>query len=50
MGEGWNIKREEMINNGEKVESTQIATLIGIGNTERDLQPLALDNKVNTSY
>jgi hypothetical protein len=49
-GNGWNFKRNQMITNGETEASTQIATLIGIGNTERDMQPLVLDNKVNNSF
>jgi hypothetical protein len=36
-----------MIQNGEAEDSTQIASLIGIGNSEREMQPLILDNKVN---
>jgi recombining binding protein (suppressor of hairless) len=44
-GEGWSMKRAQMIEDGETEESTQIATLIGIGSSEREMQPLALDNK-----
>lgn len=46
MGDGWNRKRKQLIESGETEESTQIATLIGIGNSEREMQPLILDNKV----
>ena len=43
MGDGWANKRNQMIANGETEQSTQIATLIGIGSSEREMQPLVLD-------
>jgi recombining binding protein (suppressor of hairless) len=46
-GSGWESKRNQMIQNGETEQSTQIATLIGIGSSEREMQPLILDTKVN---
>ena len=45
-GEGWTSKRNQLIKNGETEQSTQIATLIGIGSSEREMQPLILDAKV----
>jgi recombining binding protein (suppressor of hairless) len=44
-GDGWSMKRSQLIKNGETEDSTQIATLIGIGSSEREMQPLALDTK-----
>lgn len=46
MGDGWKKKQKQLINNGETEQSTQIVTYIGIGNSEREMQPLTLDNKV----
>lgn len=46
MGEGWNLKKKQMIQNGESEQSTQIASFIGIGSTDREMQPLILDSKV----
>ena len=36
-----------MIQNGETEQTTQIATLIGIGSSEKEMQPLILDTKVS---
>jgi recombining binding protein (suppressor of hairless) len=49
MGDGWAEKRNRMLQNGESENSTQIATMIGIGNSEREMQPLVLDSKVISS-
>lgn len=46
MGEGWKTKQKQLISQGETDQSTQIVTYIGIGNSEREMQPLTLDNKV----
>jgi recombining binding protein (suppressor of hairless) len=46
MGDGWTEKRNRMLQNGENENSAQIATMIGIGNSEREMQPLVLDSKV----
>jgi hypothetical protein len=46
MGNGWDVKHKQMFESGEDEQSTQIATLIGIGNSEREMQPLALDKNV----
>lgn len=46
MGDGWTEKRNRMLQNGESENSAQIATMIGIGNSEREMQPLVLDSKV----
>ena len=46
MGEGWDVKHKQMFESGENEQTTQIATLIGIGNSEREMQPLALDKNV----
>lgn len=43
MGDGWANKRSQMLASGETDQSTQIATLIGIGSSEREMQPLVLD-------
>ena len=43
MGDGWANKRNQLLAQGENDQSTQIATLIGIGSSEREMQPLVLD-------
>ncbi|CAF0712051.1 unnamed protein product [Brachionus calyciflorus] len=45
MGDGWKNKKNQMIKSGVSEEGTQIATMIGIGNSEREMQPLLLDSK-----
>ena len=46
-GDGWALKKSQLIEQGgESEEGTQIITWIGIGNSEREMQPLALDTKV----
>ena len=45
MGDGWKQKKAQMIKSGVAEDGTQIATLIGIGNSEREMQPLLLDSK-----
>jgi recombining binding protein suppressor of hairless len=50
MGNGWDVKHTQMFESGEDEQSTQIATLIGIGNSEREMQPLALDKNVFSPF
>lgn len=45
-GDGWAYKKGQLLEQGESEEGTQIITLIGIGSSEREMQPLALDTKV----
>jgi hypothetical protein len=47
MGEGWKHKQSQLMSNGGTEQSTQIVTYIGIGNSEREMQPLTLDTKVS---
>ncbi|RNA40644.1 recombining binding suppressor of hairless isoform X2, partial [Brachionus plicatilis] len=44
-GDGWKLKKSQMLKSGVSDEATQIASLIGIGNSEREMQPLLLDSK-----
>lgn len=46
MGEGWKNKQNQLINQGQTEQSTQIVTYIGIGNSEKEMQLLMLDSKV----
>ncbi len=46
MGDGWKAKEKQLISSGETEQSTQIVTFIGIGSSEREMQPLTLDGKV----
>lgn len=46
MGEGWESKQKQLISSGETEKTTEIVTYIGIGSSEREMQPLNLDNKV----
>ena len=47
MGDGWQAKQNQLISQGHTDQSTQIVSYIGIGNSEREMQPLTLDSKVN---
>jgi recombining binding protein (suppressor of hairless) len=46
MGDGWKSKQKQLVSQGEAEQSTQIVSYIGIGNSEKEMQPLTLDNKV----
>lgn len=46
-GDGWALKKSQLMEQGETEDGTQIITLIGIGSSEREMQPLALDTKVS---
>ncbi len=50
MGEGWKAKQNQLISSGETEQSTQIVTYIGIGSSEREMQPLTLDAKVSSLF
>ena len=50
MGDGWKHKQSQMMRQGETEQATQIVSFIGIGSSEREMQPLTLDSKVNTEH
>merc|ERR1719283_790876 len=39
-GDGWRLKREEMLTNGESEQGSQLCAFIGIGNSDQDMQQL----------
>jgi len=44
-GDGWRLKREEMVANGESEHGSQLCAFIGIGNSEQEMQQLDLNGK-----
>ena len=44
-GDGWRLKREEMITHGESEHGSQLCAFIGIGNSDQEMQQLDLNGK-----
>lgn len=47
MGDGWQAKQNQLLSQGLTEQATHIVSYIGIGNSEREMQLLTLDSKVN---
>ena len=47
LGDGWARRREEMIQNGESEQDTQMCAYIGIGNSDQEMQQLDFNGKVS---
>jgi recombining binding protein (suppressor of hairless) len=45
-GEGWRMKQEQMLKDGESEQGAQLCAFIGIGNSDQDMQQLDLNGKV----
>ncbi|CAG7834087.1 unnamed protein product [Allacma fusca] len=45
VGDGWERKREEILESGETEQGSQLCAFIGIGNSDQDMQPLDLNGK-----
>lgn len=43
-GDGWRMRQEQMLRDGESEQSSQLCTFIGIGNSDQDVQQLDLNN------
>ncbi|XP_015184807.1 PREDICTED: suppressor of hairless protein [Polistes dominula] len=43
-GDGWRMRQEQMLREGESEQSAQLCAFIGIGNSEQDMQQLDLNN------
>ena len=44
-GDGWRLKREEMLAQGESEHGSQLCAFIGIGNSDQEMQQLDLNGK-----
>jgi len=44
-GDGWRLKKEEMVRAGETEQGSQLCAFIGIGNSDQDMQQLDLNGK-----
>jgi len=44
-GDGWRLKREEMVAQGESEHGSQLCAFIGIGNSDQEMQQLDLNGK-----
>ena len=44
-GDGWRLKREEMMTHGESEHGSQLCAFIGIGNSDQEMQQLDLNGK-----
>lgn len=45
MNDGWPRRQEEMLQNGESEQGSQLCAFIGIGNSDQDMQQLDLNGK-----
>lgn len=45
-GEGWRMKQDQMLKDGESEQGAQLCAFIGIGNSDQDMQQLDLNGKV----
>ncbi|KAJ2953875.1 hypothetical protein O0L34_g1503 [Tuta absoluta] len=43
-GDGWRLRRERMLREGETEQAAQLCAFIGIGNSDQDMQQLDLNN------
>ncbi|XP_050361760.1 suppressor of hairless protein isoform X1 [Nymphalis io] len=43
-GDGWRLRRERMLREGETEQASQLCAFIGIGNSDQDMQQLDLNN------
>ncbi|KAG7204175.1 hypothetical protein KM043_002013 [Ampulex compressa] len=43
-GDGWRMRQEQMLREGETEQSAQLCAFIGIGNSDQDMQQLDLNN------
>ncbi|XP_016913713.1 suppressor of hairless protein isoform X2 [Apis cerana] len=43
-GDGWRMRQEQMLREGESEQSAQLCAFIGIGNSDQDMQQLDLNN------
>ncbi|XP_033228162.1 suppressor of hairless protein-like [Belonocnema kinseyi] len=43
-GDGWKMRQEQMLREGESEQTSQLCAFIGIGNSDQDMQQLDLSN------
>ncbi|EFN65900.1 Suppressor of hairless protein [Camponotus floridanus] len=43
-GDGWRMRQEQMLREGESEQNAQLCAFIGIGNSDQDMQQLDLNN------
>nr|NVI78614.1 suppressor of hairless [Cucujiformia] len=43
-GDGWRLRQEQMVREGESDQASQLCAFIGIGNSDQDMQQLDLNN------
>ncbi|XP_050306644.1 suppressor of hairless protein [Anthonomus grandis grandis] len=43
-GDGWRLRQEKMLREGESEQAAQLCAFIGIGNSDQDMQQLDLNN------
>lgn len=43
-GEGWRMRQEQLLREGESEQAAQLCAFIGIGNSDQDMQQLDLNN------
>lgn len=43
-GDGWRMRQEQMLREGDSEQSAQLCAFIGIGNSDQDMQQLDLNN------